>query len=179
LRVAQASLATLRMNTLTPDLMPRTGEETWRKMWDAIGLFSAEAYPGSPFPMVENGARCPFCQQEIGKEAETRLRHFAEYITSSAQIRVRQAEAAQLDALAKINEAEITRQDIKLAINELRSENQPLAQKVEAFIQDAERTRKGIREALAQGIGFLAGLKGSPEADLQAAAEDLRERGRQ
>src|SRR6185295_3817819 len=45
--------------------------------------------------------------------------------------------------------------------------------------QDAERTRKGIREALAQGIGFLAGLKGSTEADLQAAAEDLRERGRQ
>lgn len=180
LRVAQASLALLRETALTPDLLPGTGEETWRKMWEATEAFSARAYPESPFPVLASGARCPFCQQEIGSEAEARLRHFGEYVASTAQAQVREAERMYKTALAAVRQAVIARPDLDLAVNELRSENSPLAQEVQSFLQTAERTQKGVADAEAEGIGVLAsGLTQSPENDLQAAASSLRERAKQ
>jgi hypothetical protein len=180
LRVARDSLELLRKTALTPDLLPRTGEEAWRRMWDATETFSAVAYPQSSFPVLENGARCPFCQQEIGTEAESRLRHFAEYVSSTAQVQVREAERRLSAALAKIKGAIILRPDVELAVNELHAENSPLAQEVQDFLRAAERIQKGIAEAEAQGIGLFAdGLKKSSESGLQTAATALRERARQ
>ncbi len=179
LRAAQASLALLRTTALTPDLLPGTGEENWRKMWEAAEGFSGIAYPDSPFPALTDDARCPLCQQEIGVEAEARLRHFAEYVASTAQTRVREAERAYGASLSLLNQAVIVRPDIELAISELRLENEQLAQSVQGFLQNAGQTRKGINEALAQGVGFLASVVQSPEAELQAAALSLRERAKQ
>jgi hypothetical protein len=179
LRVAQATLELLRRTALTSQLLPGTGDPTWRKMWEAAEAFSARAYPDSPFPFLESGARCPFCQQEIGSEAEARLRHFAEYVASSAQAQVREAERTHGEALSTVRQAVIWRPDVELAVNELRSENPQLAQEVEDFLGTAASTQRGIEEALSQGVGFLAGLKQSPEANLQAAASGLRERAQQ
>lgn len=179
LRVAQASLDLLRTTVLTPDLLPGTGEETWRKMWEATEAFSAKAYPPSPFPVLASGARCPFCQQEIGSEAEARLRHLAEYVASTAQAQVREAEQRHMAAVYKVTQAVIMRPDIELAVNELRSENMSLAQEVQDFLRNAENIQKGIAEAVAQGVGFLAGMADSPESALQTAASGFRERAKQ
>ncbi|HEX3528341.1 MAG TPA: AAA family ATPase [Thermoanaerobaculia bacterium] len=180
LRVAQAALADLRRTTLTSDLLPGTGEETWRKMWEAAEAFSAIAYPKSQFPALPRGARCPVCQQEIGNEAEDRLRHLAEYVSSIAQERVRDTERRYEAALSSVAQAVIMRPDLELALNELRSENPALAEEVHQFLQAAERLQKGITEALALGVGFLAnGMTQSPEASLQAVASRLRERAEQ
>jgi hypothetical protein len=180
LRVAQEALALLRKTALTPDLLPGTGEDTWRKMWEASEAFSETAYPEASFPVLESGARCPFCQQPIGEEAEARLRHFAEYVASTAQAQVRDAEREQRAALATVTEAVIARPEIDLAITELDTENPALAKNVRDFLEGAGRIQKGIGAALAQGVGVLTnGVTQSPEEELRTAASALRERAKQ
>lgn len=180
LRVAQQALALLRKTALTPDLLPGTGEEAWRKMWEATEAFSTIAYARSPFPALESGARCPFCQQEISNEAKARLQHFTEYVSSTAQAQVREAERAHKTALSTVSQAVIARPDLDLAINELRTDNSPLAQEVEDFLQATEGIQKGIVGAVAQRVGFLGnGVTHSAEVALQTAASGLRERAKQ
>ena len=179
LHAAQTSLETLRRAALTSDLLPGTGSETWRTMWDAAQYFSEIAYPQGAFPVLEEGARCLFCQQEIGVEANARLQHFAEYVQSTAQTQVRQAESAYEISLSSVRRAAIRRQEIELAVEELKLENSQLALEVETFLKTAEGIQRGIEEALALGVGFLAGMSNSPESALQAATLALQERAKQ
>jgi hypothetical protein len=180
LRVTQEALTLLRKTALTPDLLLGTGEETWRKLWEAAEAFARIAYPEMPYPVVADGARCPFCQQEIGAEAGERLRHFSEYVSSTSQANVREAENAHEAAVSMVTRAVVVREELEPALNELREENPPLAAKVRAFFEAAERMQKGIKEAVAEGVWFLAnGLVQSPEADLRTAAASLRERAKQ
>jgi len=109
LRAAREALTVVRESALTPDLLPGTGESIWQRMWDAGAAFSEVAYPGSIFPVVTQGARCPFCQQEIGEGANERLRHFAEYVSSNAQARVREEEKAHADLLLEISQLTVAR----------------------------------------------------------------------
>ena len=75
LQSARATLTTLRNTTLTPDLLPGTGSDEWWKMWDAAQGFATVAISGSSFPSTSNGAKCPFCQQELRPDAGSRLKH--------------------------------------------------------------------------------------------------------
>jgi hypothetical protein len=179
LSAAQVSLTLLRKTTLTPDLLPGTGEEAWRKMWEATETFSSIVYPETPFPVLVSGARCPFCQQEIGSEAEALLRHFAEYVTSTAQEQVRDAERTYSAALTKMQQATVLRPDVELAVNELRSDNSPLAQEVQDFLEAVQRVQRGINEAQAEGLGFFGGVTRGPEINLEAATSALHERAKQ
>ena len=84
-RVARQALLTLQRGAISPDLLPGTGSEAWRSMWEAVSHFSDQAYPASSFPVLAKGARCPFCQQLVEEETADRLKHFAEYVSSAAQ----------------------------------------------------------------------------------------------
>jgi len=180
LHAAQVSLQTLRDAALTSDLLPGTGNEAWRTMWDAAEGFSESAYPQELFPNLQEGARCLFCQQEIGTEADARLQHFAEYVQSVAQAKVRQAESAYEISLSAVKRADIRRQEIELAIEELKPETSQLALEVETFLKTAEGIKRGVEEALGLRIGFIiAGMSSSPESALQAAASALHERAKQ
>lgn len=179
LKVAQASLELVRSAALTTSLLPGTGDPTWQKMWNATGEFSKAAYPEAEFPFLGSGARCPFCQQEIDSEAEARLRHFAEYVNSSAQAQAQEAEKTHTTALSKVRQAIIRRSEIDVMISELRLDNPSLAQEVDVFLDTAASVQRGIEDALSMGVGFLAGLTKTPEAELQAAASRCRERANQ
>jgi len=179
LRAAQASLEILRTTALTADLLPGTGDDTWRRMWEATEMFSTVAYPEYPFPVLVDGTRCPFCQQEIGGEAQARLRHLAEFATSTAQERVRESEKILESALLSVRQTSIRRPEIDLAVTELGSENPMLGQEVESFLRATEAIRLGIEEAQSRGFGFIGGMTQSPDAKLNSAAAGLRERARQ
>jgi hypothetical protein len=179
LRVAQASLELLRATALTADLLSGTGDDAWRRMWEATEAFSAIAYPSSPFPVLVDEARCPFCQQKIGDEAQVRLQHLAEFATSMAQARVRDAERTHGAALLSVREAVIRRPEIDLAVTELQSESPVLGREVEAFLQAVEGIRQGIEEAQLREIGFIGGMTQSPEIKINAVVAGLRGRASQ
>lgn len=177
LRAAKEALAILRRTALTSDLLPGTGEDAWRTMWEAAAGFSGVAYPGSAFPVLTAGARCPLCQQTIGHDAVARLEHFKEFVSSTAQAEVRKAETTYARALATVTRAVVDRDDIGLAVSELAGGDPDLAQRVQNFLQDAARIQEEVKSAAAQGTRLSSrGLGPSPDADLRTAMQALRDR---
>ncbi|MFA4824792.1 MAG: AAA family ATPase [Methanoregula sp.] len=64
---------------ITGDYLPGTGGEAWRELFDAARKFSKEAYPDKLFPHIEDGAKCPLCQQLLERGAK-HFQLFEDYI---------------------------------------------------------------------------------------------------
>jgi len=176
-KTTKKALAILRKTTLTPDLLPGTGEDAWRTMWEAAEGFSEIAYPDSAFPVLVKGARCPLCQQVIGPEAGARLKHFAEYISSTAQAELRKAERKYAEMLATVTRATVNRDDTALAINELAADDPDLAERVRNFLQDSDRLKEAVNSAASPDVELPArGVGAAPDADMRSSAKALRDR---
>jgi hypothetical protein len=174
---AKRVLTHLRESTLTSDLLPETGGEVWEVMWDATADFSAAAYPGTVFPVTKNGARCPLCQQLIGADAASRLKHFLEYACSNAQADVRKSEAAFQAVLKPILKASVTRDDISLAIVELEADQPDTAETIRVFFKKATELQKAVNQIAIQDKGPIPEhLPETPKEDLDSIITALRER---
>ena len=94
---AKSEAARLAARTLfTSEPLPSVGSETWRALWEAARAYSDEAaYPGRPFPVTDDGARCVLCQQSLGPDAASRLSRFEEFV----QDRTQQAENEAREAI--------------------------------------------------------------------------------
>ncbi|AGL84185.1 AAA family ATPase [Pseudomonas protegens] len=69
------------------------GEAVWQQLWAQARLFSQNnAYPGQPFPVVGEQARCVLCQQELNEDASHRLSHFEQFVTEGLELGAKQAE---------------------------------------------------------------------------------------
>lgn len=62
--------------------LPGTGTaDEWRCLYEAAKAFSEQfSYKGKRFPVIENGAQCPFCQQTLDSPAITRLQSFQAFV---------------------------------------------------------------------------------------------------
>ena len=73
-------------SALKGELLPGTGGEVWRKMWDAAQAYTAtHAYPGHSFPVDAHDGLCVLCQQVLGDEARARLLSLGEFVHSTFQ----------------------------------------------------------------------------------------------
>jgi hypothetical protein len=71
----------LREATFPRTVLPGTGGEQWKAMWDSSRVFSEQqAYLGKPFPVTQDGSKCVLCQQDLDREAVHRLTKFEETI---------------------------------------------------------------------------------------------------
>lgn len=62
------------------------GSDTWRVMWTAARAYSTiDAYPGFPFPYVDAGAHCVFCQQVLDEGSRNRLSAFEAHISGQIE----------------------------------------------------------------------------------------------
>lgn len=61
------------------NLLPGTGGEVWRELFDAARKFSLESHPDHKFPDLPADAPCPLCQQPL-VEGANRLRRFEDFI---------------------------------------------------------------------------------------------------
>ena len=180
LRVAQHALALLRKTVIAPDLLTGTGETPWRAMWEAAQAFSQVAYPKDVFPVLSKGARCLLCQQDLGSDATDRLRHFHEYVSSTAQADVRRAEAALKRKSASFSDAVIERDDQGPILAELIADEPDHGQRVRDYLRDARRCQERVAIAINTGRPLPpADLPDSPEPAIRAAAKVLRERATQ
>ena len=111
-------------------LLPGTGGQAWRELFDAAKRFALESHPDCEFPDLGVDAACPLCQQPLDAGAQ-RLQRFEAFIQAdverTAQER-KEALAVVLDPLVKmdltlnldaITEAELSGLD-PLLIPELR-----------------------------------------------------------
>ena len=178
-RAAQQALSVVREAITTTDLLPGTGGDVWKNMWLAVGSFSGLTYPGRDLPVLEVGARCPFCQQTISEEAATRLRHFAEYVTSKAQATLHSAERAFKDAL-KATQLSIERSDIAVAISELATDDRETAQRATDLLAEAVRIQQVVNDAAGNTSALpTKGLATGGVKGLDEAVQGLRDRAAQ
>lgn len=84
-RTAQAAAALAAKNFKeNENLLPGTGGEAWRELFDAARKFSLEAHPDKQFPDLGADAACPLCQQPLAAGAE-RLLRFEAFIQAEAE----------------------------------------------------------------------------------------------
>jgi hypothetical protein len=81
----------LREMTFPRSLLPGTGDEQWKAMWESSRLFSEQqAYLDKVFPVTEDESKCVLCQQDLDPDAAQRLRQFEEFVTSTTERELRQ-----------------------------------------------------------------------------------------
>lgn len=85
------------------------GSETWFALWDAARAYSVqEAYPGMTFPVADAGSHCVLCQQQLDKDASTRLQRFEDFVQDKTQKEEKDSRQALDDIRHQIFEASIS-----------------------------------------------------------------------
>lgn len=79
------------------------GNDTWKAMWQAARKYSEQsAYPDDRYPLIEQGAKCVLCEQELGEAAKQRLIKFDSYVAGELESSATTAETAFQDALIEL-----------------------------------------------------------------------------
>jgi len=66
------------------NLLPGTGGETWRELFEAARKFAIESHPDKAFPALGADAPCPLCQQPLAGGSD-RLLRFEAFIQQEAE----------------------------------------------------------------------------------------------
>ncbi|MCC4620296.1 AAA family ATPase [Xanthomonas cassavae CFBP 4642] len=96
-RTAQAAAALAAKHFKEGEnMLPGTGGETWRELFEAARKFAIESHPDKTFPELGADAPCPLCQQALAEGAD-RLLRFEAFIQQEAE-KTSQARRAALSA---------------------------------------------------------------------------------
>ncbi len=86
IEAARTAVRKLHGIAFPPELLPGTGSEVWRALWETARRFSTtEAYPARDFPVTDDHAKCLLCQQDLRDASPERLQRFEEFIRSTLQ----------------------------------------------------------------------------------------------
>jgi len=66
------------------NLLPGTGGEAWRELFDAARKFAIQSHPDKAFPDLGTDSPCPLCQQPLA-EGAVRLLRFEAFIQAEAE----------------------------------------------------------------------------------------------
>ena len=144
---SQAEQQAAEMLQADDTLLPGTGGEIWKALFDAARKFSTEvAYPENEFPFIEEGAVCLLCQQPL-KDAGKRLLKFEEYIKNDVAKTASEERLKANTARSKIEEANLNIGFDKSLSEELLLLDQELPNIVSVFQEKIESRRSWILEA--------------------------------
>lgn len=166
----------LREATFPTNMLTGTGSEVWTALWEAARQFSHEsAYPDRDFPVVED-AHCVLCQQELDHAASHRLRQFEAFVVSSTETELRQLRTSFALLKRHFTDIETATEAIDDALNEVRIEQEVLADTITAALTTNENRRRAVVLALTENRELAADC---PELacianEVDALAEQLR-----
>lgn len=136
---AAAALAAKQFNE-SENLLPGTGGEAWRELFEAARKFALESHQGKEFPELGEGEPCPLCQQPL-MDGASRLLRFEGFIQQEAEKNAqvcRKALAAQRNVFVELNltfnfdditYGEIEAVDRQLAVDIRKFESELIARK--------------------------------------------------
>ena len=109
-------------------MLAGTGSEPWTALWEAARRFSQEqAYPGLDYPVVEDGAHCVLCQQDLDHAASHRLRQFEAFVASTTERELRQARETFARLRKSFIDLKTTTEVIAETLKEIRIEHEAIA----------------------------------------------------
>jgi energy-coupling factor transporter ATP-binding protein EcfA2 len=177
----------LREATFPRGVLPGTGGEQWKAMWEASRLYSVQqSYQGKAFPVTEDGAKCVLCQQDLDHAAAHRLRQFEEFVTSKTEQELRQLREEFGRRRSAFVSLKTSTDAVEETLRELRLEHESTAEAVSAAIAQNEKRRAKIVAALAEdrdlGADCPALVSASAQArtvaaEIEARIKSLRESG--
>ncbi|MHB1127891.1 MAG: AAA family ATPase [Bacillota bacterium] len=170
----------LRAATFHGGVLEGTGSEPWTVLWESARRFSQElAYPGQQFPVVENGALCVLCQQDLDHQASHRLKQFETFVASTTERELRESKETFERLRRRINDLKTTNDATNETLKEILIEHESVFESIIAALESNENRRKAVAEALLASDMDLGPdcpnlVLVAREAD--ALAEQLRER---
>jgi energy-coupling factor transporter ATP-binding protein EcfA2 len=154
-------------------LLPGSGGELWRELFDAARKFAVESHPNSTFPHLGSEAPCPLCQQPLAEGAARMLR-FEGFIQQEAE-KTSQARRKGLSTeYKKFIENVLTLNLDDVTISEIEVLNPQLAADTKAFermlITRQEAIKVAVKEHKYDGLDLPLA---NPAAQLQIFADKL------
>ncbi len=141
----------LRETTFRAEMLDGTGSEPWTLLWESAREFSQKlAYADLPFPVVDEGAHCVLCQQDLGHDARLRLMQFEKFVVSTTEQEVRHARASFARTRTTIKDFEVLPERISETLKEVRIEHPAASEAIGAALSTAEDRRSAITLALSE-----------------------------
>lgn len=129
-------------------LLPGTGEQIWKALFDAARKYSTEvAYPEDEFPHTAEGAVCPLCQEPLG-DAGQRLQRFEQYVRDDVAKTTKKARKELDTAKAKVENADLAVGLDATIGKEVSLLDEVLPPIITAFEKSIEARRKSMLAAL-------------------------------
>ena len=169
----------LREATFSPGMLTGTGSESWTELWESARSFSqGTAYPGQPFPVVENGAHCVLCQQDLDHAAQHRLQQFELFVTSTTEQELRQTKETFAQLRKTFTDLKVTTDVVDETLKEIRIDHESVSDTIAAALATAEYRRKAVALALSEDRDLAANCPAlmSVAAEVNALADQIAER---
>lgn len=173
-RVAQAAAALVAKQFKESDnLLPGSGGEAWRELFDAARKFALESHPGRTFPDLGADAPCPLCQQPLA-EGAARLLRFESFIQQETEKTSQECRAAWAAEYKPFAAHALTLNFDDVTYGEIAAMDAQLATDTRAFEQALTARHEAIKAAVIshQWDGTDQALP-SPVAQLQVLADKL------
>ncbi|MDT9547413.1 MAG: AAA family ATPase [Chlorobium phaeovibrioides] len=169
----------LREVTFPEGMLAGTGSEEWTAMWDSARQFSQElAYPGKEFPVVEVGAHCVLCQQDLEQAAAHRLKQFETFVTSTTERELQSMKNNFVRLRKEFTELRTTTEAVEETLKEIRIEHEAIADVITAALATNESRRMAVVAALVDDKDFTADIPVlvSVVRETEALAEEIEAR---
>ena len=135
----------LREATFRTGMLAGTGAEAWTALWEYARRFSQDsAYPSKPFPVVNNGAHCVLCQQDLDHAARHRLQQFEAFVASTTEQELRQARETLTRLRKTLSDLQVATESTNETLAEIRIEHEGMADTIAAALRTAEERRGAI-----------------------------------
>ncbi len=91
----------------TPGLLPGTGNDAWKALFDAAREYAIESHPDKTFPQLGPNSACPLCQNVLKSDGAERLEAFEVFYQQAAEKAEKAARKLAVEAYKKINQADL------------------------------------------------------------------------
>lgn len=147
----------LREATFPQGLLQGTGTDAWTVLWKSARRFSQEqAYRDKPFPVVEDGAQCVLCQQDLDHAAAHRLKQFEDFVASTVERELRQLRDTFSRQRKELTDLKVTTEAVDETLKEIRIEHETVADAISAALASNKKRRAAVLSALTEDKDLAA-----------------------
>ena len=155
------------------NLLPGTGGEAWRELFDAARKFALESHPEKVFPELGADTPCPLCQQPLAEGAE-RLMRFEVFIQQEAEKTSQTRRKALYAQYKPFIENALTLNLDDVTFGEIEAIDTQLATDIRAFEKSLTIRQELIKEAvISHKWDGIDDTFNNPTARIQKVADKL------
>jgi energy-coupling factor transporter ATP-binding protein EcfA2 len=156
-------------------LLPGTGGEAWKRLFEAARSFYREACPSEDFSHLDPKLQCPLCQQPLGQSA-VRMEQFEKFVQAETEKNVRVREEEFSDEYRRFGGQTVELGFDQELQTEIDSAVPGLGAATKAYGESLTIRRDAIKQVCdSQAWSDIVSLPASPAADLQSLSEKLTE----